>query len=31
VDSRDSLFRRSVIQDYLWGGGLGRDVSFGVE
>jgi hypothetical protein len=31
VDSRDSLFRRSVIQDCLWGGGFGCDVSFGVE
>jgi apoptosis-inducing factor 3 len=31
VDSRDSLFRRSVIQDYLWGGGFGCCISLGVE
>ena len=31
VYSTDPLFRRSVIQNCLWGGGFGRDVSFGIE
>jgi hypothetical protein len=31
VDSRDSLFRRRVIQDCFWGGGFGCDGSIGVE